>query len=462
MKTPLRSLFIGLLIINQYSIAQVNSGGGFHALQLCNDGTVKAWGRNANGQLGNGTYIDSPTPVQVYNLTNVVAVSSGGIHSLVLKADSTVWAWGMNTSGQLGNGNNNTSNFPVQVNNLTGVIAISAGAVHSMALKSDGTVWAWGSNGNGRLGDGTTTDRNYPIQVSGLSNITAIAGAGSHSLALRNDSTVWAWGHNNYGQLGNGNFTSSNLPVQSIGLSGITAIDGSNRYTSVAIKADSTVWSWGYNEYGQLGSGVFSTGSATPLMAIGLTDIIEIEAGQYHTIALKSDSTIWTWGRNDVGQLGHGTAADSSYPTQVANFSSVVHIAKGMLYDYTQVVKNDGTIWSWGSNFYGQFGNGSTGFTNTPTDATVLCSVTAYAENKEENEPVVFPNPCSGVFQISFSEDANKLSAIEVYNALGDVIYSVNNVNTIHRINIGEAGKGLYFIKIIQGAGTSFQKIIIE
>jgi alpha-tubulin suppressor-like RCC1 family protein len=141
------------------------AGGGFHSLALKNDGTVWAWGLNYYGELGNNSTTDSPIPVQVSNLTNMRAIAVFcGFYSLALKNDRTVWAWGNNSKGQLGNNSTTDSHIPVQVSNLTNVIAIAGGYEHSLALKSDGTIWAWGNNFYGQLGNNTTTNSSVPVQ----------------------------------------------------------------------------------------------------------------------------------------------------------------------------------------------------------------------------------------------------------------------------------------------------------
>jgi alpha-tubulin suppressor-like RCC1 family protein len=230
-----------------------------HSLALKEDGTVFAWGHNLYGQAGDGTSgTDRTTPVQVQNLSGVKAIAAGGSHSLALKTDGTVFAWGHNAFGQLGNGtfggdtpnptpvpvkgefptlqpaDSSSSNFqvpPIQRPNLSGVKAISAGSGHSLALMEDGTVRSWGANVFGQLGDGTTTYRNMPVQVSGLSGVKAIDAHTSHNLALKDDGTVlntgtvWAWGWNMHGQLGDGTTTDSNTPVQVKNLRDVKAID---------------------------------------------------------------------------------------------------------------------------------------------------------------------------------------------------------------------------------------------
>ena len=302
-------------VLNVTSITAI-AGGGMHSLALKNDGTVWAWGWNEHGELGNGTDGgSSDVPVQVLNLTGITAIAGGGSHSLALRNDGTVRAWGDNTFGELGDGSSVDSNVPVQVVNLTGVIAIAAGGWHSLALKSDGTVWGWGYNGDGALGNGSYTNSNLPVQVLNLPGVTALAGGERHSLALKNDGTVWAWGYNSYGQLGNGTTANSNVPLQVLNLAGVTAIAGGEMH-SLALKNDGTVWAWGWNADGQLGNGT-DTDSNVPVQVLHLAGVTAIAAGERHSLALKNDGTVWPWGWNYYGQLGSGTERDSNVPVQV-------------------------------------------------------------------------------------------------------------------------------------------------
>ena len=199
----------------------VIAGGYAHSLRLRSDGTVWAWGNNANGQLGDGSTTERHTPVPASGLAGVVAIAAGQLHSLALKSDGTVWAWGYNYYGQLGDGSTTDRWGPVPVSGLAGVVAIAAGDWHSLALKSDGTVWAWGYNVAGELGDGSTTQRTAPVPVSGLTGMVAIGGGLYHSLALKSDGTVWAWGWNYFGQLGDGTTTQRLTPVPVSGLAGV-------------------------------------------------------------------------------------------------------------------------------------------------------------------------------------------------------------------------------------------------
>jgi len=338
-------------------------------------GDTLAWGDNDSGQLGDGTYDPTNTPVKVSNLGNVRTVRAGFDHSLALKEDGTVWAWGYNGAGQLGNGTFDDSTTPVEVKTASGatlgsVKAIAVGSEFNLALKSNGTVWAWGYNGDGQLGNGTFDGTNVPMKVSNLSGIKAIAAGEYHSLALKEDGMVRTWGANGDGQLGNGTFDDSTTPVEvktasGAALSSVKAIAVGGNH-SLAVKMDGTVRTWGDNFNGQLGNGTnddrnvpvkVKTASGTTLGGIKA-----VAGGEYHSLALKEDGTVLAWGNNFNGQLGNGSSgldSDSNVPVQVSNLSGVKAIAAG--YAHSLALKEDGTVRTWGANGAGQLGNGSSG-----------------------------------------------------------------------------------------------------
>ena len=343
------------------------TSGYYHSLALKSDGTAWAWGYNSSGDLGDNSTTDSGLPVQVKDptgtsyLTGVVAISGGYDHSLALKSDGTVWAWGFNADGELGNNSTTQSNVPVQVNDLTGafylssISAIAAGYHHSLAAKSDGTVRAWGYNSNGELGNNSTSNSSLPVQVedstgtSYLRGVIAVAAGDLFSLALKSDGTVWAWGYNGEGELGNTNVPlGSRLPVQvedpsgTSYLTGITAISASGTH-GLALKSDGTAWSWGGNGSGQLGNNS-TVGSTLPVQvkdptgASFLTGIVTVEAGDSDSLALKNDGSAWAWGANASGQLGSNSTTASSLPVQVKGpagasyLSGVVAIAADLIH----------------------------------------------------------------------------------------------------------------------------------
>lgn len=351
------------------------SAGTFHSLALKSDGSVWSWGFNSYGQLGNGSATTSYTPVQVKNLAGVIDIAGGGYHSLALKSNGTVWSWGFDAVGQLGNGTDTGKNTPVKVSNLSDVTAIAGGWFHSLALKKDGTVWAWGLNSFGQLGDGTYDDKNTPVQVSGITGITAIAGGGNYSLALKSDgitTTVWTWGSNEFGQLGDGaNKNNSNTPVQVSGLDEVIAIDGGWGH-GLALKSNGTVRTWGRNNGGQLGDGTYDNKN-TPVQVSNITGITAIASGGNHSLALKSDGIVWTWGYGKEGQIGNGTDTSKNTPVQAINLSDIITIAGNIGHPspsqssgHSIALKANGTVWTWGINNYGQLGDGTNKNRNTP------------------------------------------------------------------------------------------------
>ncbi|CAH2212266.1 RCC1 domain-containing protein [Tepidibacter aestuarii] len=378
------------------------SAGNRHSLALKADGTVWAWGSNSNGQLGDGTSgTNKDIPVQVKDatdptgfLTNVIAVFASWRHSLALKIDGTVWAWGNNYDGQLGDATSGSNkNMPVQVKDttdptgfLTNVTTISAGWFHSLALKADGTVWAWGNNSKGQLGNGTSgTNEKIPVQVKDhtafLTNVIAVFASWSHSLALKADGTVWTWGNNYDGQLGDGTFGSNkNIPVQVKDttdptgfLTNVIDISG-GWFHSLALKTNGTVWAWGGNSSGQLGDGTFGSNKNIPVQVKDptgfLTNVTSISAGWSHSLVLKTNGTVWGWSRNIEGQLGDGTSgSNKNIPVQVkvvnGFMTNVIAISAG--WSHSLALKTDGTVWAWGNNYNGQLGDGTLGGNkNTP------------------------------------------------------------------------------------------------
>jgi alpha-tubulin suppressor-like RCC1 family protein len=340
------------------------NGGYNHTAAINNDGTVWTWGNNDYGRLGDGTYTTRYSPIQVKDLTNIISIGTGSNYTVALKNDGTVWTWGYNGNGELGIGSyQSESNAPVQVRDLSNIVAIAAGSSHTVALKNDGTVWAWGSNGYGRLGDGTSTQRRYPVQVSNLTDVIAIAAGPEHTVAVKKDGTVWAWGYNYYGQLGNGTTNNSSVPVQVKNMSDVTAVS-CGYYHTVALKSDGTVWAWGYGGHGQLGIGWQSTVDS-PIQVQSISNIASIAAGHAHTVAVKNDGTVWTWGYNSSGQLGNGTNEPNNVPIQLSNISDVTSVNAGS--EYTMAIKSDGTTWSWGYNYYGQLGDLTTNNSLVPT-----------------------------------------------------------------------------------------------
>jgi uncharacterized repeat protein (TIGR01451 family) len=245
---------------------------------------------------------------------------------------------------------------------FAGAKAISKGAegAHTLVLRN-GTVWAWGHNYYGQLGDGTTTNSTIPHQVENLMFVQAIAAGGHHSVALKPDGTVWTWGSNEHGQLGiDSNATPySPVPVQVMGINSVTAIAAGGSHT-LALKSDGTVWAWGSNSIGELGLGSRDFAKhPTPTQIPGLSRITSLTVGSYFSLALNGiDGITWGWGQNFGGELGDGTMIVRESPVQIPGLANVRTLAAGLSHGIA--IKNDNTVWTWGSNFKGQLGLGIT------------------------------------------------------------------------------------------------------
>ena len=353
-------------------------------------GAVLSWGTNDFGELGDGTSLNAKAPVAVDTSgvlagKTITAIAAGAQHTLALTSEGKIYSWGHNNSGQLGN--NSTSPYfgvqsPVAVV-MTGalagktVVAIAAGREHSLALTSDGRVYAWGYNYNGQLGTNSFTYSPVPVAVytgGGLSGktVTAIAAGVDHNLALTSDGLIFAWGYGYYGELGNNaNPASSTVPVQVVvqtdALAGrtVTAI-AAGFHHSLALTSDGRVFSWGRNDVGQLG--LDGLGSTEVPMAVDMSGVLagktvtKIAARYLHTLALTSDGEVYAWGANYDGELGDGSTTNSTVPVAVdtsgvLNGKTVTALASG--YNHSAVRTSDGRVYAWGDNSVGELGNNS-------------------------------------------------------------------------------------------------------
>lgn len=206
----------------------------------------------------------------------------------------------------------------------------------------------WGSNRNGEIGIGNKTKQSQPQIVMFVPDATAISSGKDHTLFLKADGTVLASGFNNQCQFGDGTRVSSDTPVPVKNLTNVIQISGGWHH-SVALKSDGTVWTWGYNDSGQLGNETeLDDFSPTPSQ-VKISDVVQIDAGLSHTLALKADGTVWAWGNNRQGQLGTGNTFDSEFPVQVGSslegFNDIIDVSAG---GYSLALKADGTVWEWG------------------------------------------------------------------------------------------------------------------
>ncbi|MFE7778191.1 RCC1 domain-containing protein [Streptomyces sp. NPDC057445] len=308
--------------IARNEVRELAAGGGNDnnpfALVLLEDGTVKSWGANVDGQLGNGTTTSQSFPSAVSAISGASDVAAGVNFGLAVR-NGRVLSWGRNTSGQLGNGitapgTDGPVSLPVAVQSLAGVKDVAAGCYHAVALREDGTVWTWGANSQGQLGIGSTIDQNTPKKVQGLEDIVAVSAGCYHGVALSAAGTVKTWGRNVDGQLGNDSTSESRIPVDVHKLEGVSAVFAGG-YHNFAILDDGTVSAWGGNWAGQLGDGT-TTLRTTPVPLPHLVGVESMAGGYNHTLAVLDDQSVLAWGDNSAGQLGDGTTTASLAPVR--------------------------------------------------------------------------------------------------------------------------------------------------
>jgi alpha-tubulin suppressor-like RCC1 family protein/pimeloyl-ACP methyl ester carboxylesterase len=281
-------------------------------------------------------------------------VSAGYESSLGIKTDGTLWNWGI----IIGN-SNYVSDVPFQIGTSNNWQSISCGYGHALAIKTDGTLWAWGSNSDGQLGIGTNQYSEYPIQV-GIDNdwnYISASNLGS-SFAIKNNGTLWGWGNNLNGQLGDGSKISKSFPVQISAPNSWLKVEAGQGFT-LGIKSNGTLWAWGNNSWGQLGDGTDQERLIPTIINQNNWEGISSGGDQeisYFSLGIKSNGTLWAWGDNLYGQFGNGTYENSNVPIQIGDLSNWGNIESGGFFSIAK--KIDGSIWAWGDNFFGQLGSG--------------------------------------------------------------------------------------------------------
>ena len=341
---------------------------------------LTTWGKNTHGLLGQNNLTNYSSPVQVPGTTwqylgRAAASSSDTDHALAVKTDGTLWAWGSNGNGQLGQNSEVKYSSPIQIGGGTdwgSYMEVTKGS--SFAIKTDGTLWAWGHNesGYGRLGLNNKTSYSSPTQIPGTT-WDKISTHGYTTMATKTNGELWTWGNSAIGQLGlngpvNTNYSS---PKQVPGTTWASDMTGGNNW-SAAIKTDGTLWTWGYNNKGQLGQNQdggpgagLSNAKSSPVQVGSDTTWSKISGHSSGIVAIKTDGTLWSWGQNNNGQLGHNNEVQYSSPTQVpgTTWSNLISIGGS-----TIATKTDGTLWAWGDNSEGgQLGQNNTTKYSSPT-----------------------------------------------------------------------------------------------
>lgn len=318
-------------ITNAYDWATISCGVGFTGA-IKTDANLYMWGANLVGQIGNNTILDISMPTQVMTDKKFKHLYCGNINSVAIDTDGKLWAWGANFNGHLGDNTTKSRSSPVQT--VTGGntwIYASCSLTNSAGVKRDGTLWTWGENSSGNLGINKGLSYTGPAVISVSSPIQTIAGGnnwstvhcgGGFMVGLKKDGTLWTWGRNTFGQLGDNNYTHKSSPVQTYYSTNTWSAASAGQNHAAGIKADGTLWLWGSNAYGQLGTGNINP-TSIPVQTIGGgTNWSKVSCGTYTTAAVKYDGTLWVWGKNTSGQLGRSDKTHRSSPIQMICFGT--------------------------------------------------------------------------------------------------------------------------------------------
>jgi alpha-tubulin suppressor-like RCC1 family protein len=346
---------------------KATASGFVHSCALTTKGAVMCWGYNAEGELGDGTTVNSPTPVAVTGLAKgVKAISSGSYFTCALTTKGAVKCWGSNNYGQLGNNTTTNSSVPVEVYGLgKGVKAISAGNFFMCALTNKGAVTCWGANTYGQLGDGTTTSSAKPVATSGLGKKVKTLGAGGyHACAVTTSGKARCWGYNGEGEVGDNTKVNAPVPVPVYALGKVKAISGGS-YHTCALTTKGAVKCWGYNGDGELGNST-NTSSLKPIGVTGLSKKVKsLSVGDIHTCAVTTGGSVKCWGYNGYGALGDNTTTTSNRPVAVYNLGGKGKTVSAGGY-HTCAVTTKGKAKCWGFNAYGELGDGTTTTSHKP------------------------------------------------------------------------------------------------
>ncbi len=332
--------------LNKGYIKQV-SFGSYHSAAITTNGDLYVWGANWDGQLGDGTTIDSYVPKKI--MSNVASVSLGYLHSAAITTNGDLYTWGVNHYGQLGDGTTTNNYVPKKI--MSNVASVNLGDYYSAAITTNGDLYTWGQNLYGQLGNGETSAyKANPNPEKIMSNVASVSLGDEYSAVITTNGDLYTWGWNNNGKLGDG--TTDNRSVPKKIMSNVASVSLGDYYSAV-ITTNGDLYTWGNNYFGQLGDGTTDNRSVPKKI---MSNVASVSLGSSHSAAITTNGDLYTWGYNCDGQLGDGTTDNRSVPKKI--MSNVASVSLGGF--YSAAITTNGDLYTWGVNNYGALGDGTT------------------------------------------------------------------------------------------------------
>ena len=334
---------------------------------------VWGFGDGALGRLGDNTTVNKSSSVSVVGgFTDWVKVSAGGSHTAAIRQNGTLWAWGGNSDGRLGTNSVTNISSPVQVcGGFTDWCQVSAGNDHTAAVRTNGTLWTWGCNTCGKLGDITTVNKSSPVSVAGgFTDWCQVSDGPLHTAAVRTNGTLWTWGLGTTGRLGTNSTVNRSSPTCISGTFTDWCQVSAGCAHTAAVRQNGTLWTWGCATNGILGTNS-TVSRSSPVSVVGdFTDWCQVSVGFANSAAIRQNGTLWSWGANSLGQVGDNTTVAKSSPVSVVGgFTDWCQLEVGIGCAHTLAIRTNGTIWGWGSGANGRLGNNSIANRSSPVSA---------------------------------------------------------------------------------------------
>jgi alpha-tubulin suppressor-like RCC1 family protein len=333
-----------------------------HGISIDRNGRVFGWGRNQYGEIGDNTLVSKRSPVSILGANKTFCkISSGFGYNLAIDKNGRVWGWGFNNNGQVGNNSTVSVGTPVSIlGSIKTFCEIATGDSHSLGITNGGRAWSWGFNIYGALGDNSVVSKRTPVSILGAVKTFCKISAGQyHSASIDKNGRGWTWGYNNFGQLGDNSVTSRLTPVSILGAVKTFCHISASQFHTMAIDLRGRAWGWGLGSNGRIGDNTI-TSRRTPVSVAGaVKTFCKIAAGFDYSLGIDKNGRIWSWGGNGNGQLGIGDYASKNTPVSIFNTATKTFCEVFTGYNganFSTAIDKNGRIWSWGRDFYGVLG----------------------------------------------------------------------------------------------------------